>query len=308
MMSRRAGGQVILSKTSSKQSVQISNDVQPPFLSTTVSRSLPIGLSMQLNIKKLHNWFSLWHQWQKRILVCRVIENCPSTHLKSLATALEPVLHLDFASSLTPLMAALHHEGSQTFRIQRNRTKQQYCTANSSDTILPPSISVNQVVKTESTSKIALESRKVLLPNLPPIHDSNSIKSVKTMDSKPSSQIFLPTLPLIHTKHKPSPASSDMKHSLRLEPHPLPQLPIERKFYSVPDIRSTSDLLQRTIPRAKATKRHKTLSFQQEHLRLYKHQRKQLELYKGHLDLISKVYIIITVPFYISTILVDDRM
>lgn len=307
-MSRRAGGQVILSKTSSKQSVQIANDVQPPLFSTTASRSLPIGLSMQLNIKKLHTWFSLWHQWQKRILVCRVIEHCPITHLKSLATALEPVLHLDFASSLTPLMAALHHEGSQTFRIQRNRAKQQCFVANSSDTILPPSISVNQVVTTESTSNIILESRKVVLPNLPPINESNSMKGVKTMNSKPSSQVFLPTLPLTHTKHKPSPASSDMKHSLHLEPHPLPQLPIERKFYSVPDIRSTSDLLQRTKPRAKVTRRHKTLSFQQEHLKRYKHQRKQLELYKSQLDLISKVYIIITVPFYISIIPVDDRI
>ena len=77
------------------------------------------SLQMQQNLKMLKCWFLLWRQWQKRIAVCRLLQQCSTSQLECLATALEPVLHLDFANSLSPLGAALHQEGSQTFYVQR---------------------------------------------------------------------------------------------------------------------------------------------------------------------------------------------
>ncbi len=73
--------------------------------------------------KKLLAWFLTWHSWQKRILICHIMGFCSKDQLELLATSLEPILHMDFSSSLLPPLQALHLDGVATFQIQRTITK-----------------------------------------------------------------------------------------------------------------------------------------------------------------------------------------
>ena len=75
------------------------------------------------NVKRLSIWFKTWHAWQQRILVCHMMKHCSKQHLEFLATSLEPILHLDFSSSLVPHMKSLHWDGVAMFQIHRCATK-----------------------------------------------------------------------------------------------------------------------------------------------------------------------------------------
>ena len=178
------------------------------------------SLQMQQNLKMLKCWFLLWRQWQKRIAVCRLLQQCSPSQLECLATALEPVLHLDFANSLSPLGAALHQEGSQTFYVQRAFRQPLQPTETEWLTVKPGSIS------TPNPTTISLENEEG-----------------KTLDT---TTMFVPGVPIIHSHHKMSISSEAKSSQQRQLERTTEAPPIQRKLDSVPDIRSTTAVLQRS--------------------------------------------------------------
>ena len=216
--------------------------------SGNMDHQAPMGIVLKQNIKDLHLWFCIWHKWQKRIAICRIIEHCPTPHMKSLATSLEPILHLDFSSSLAPLMAALHQETTNTFRIQR-KSNPKHCDDTLNDSYLFPT-TVSKVLQ-------------------------NAQRSMK----KP---VFLPSMPKVHLRHKPSPASSDGGDSnteLR-----LPPLSQQRKNLIESDLSSTQALHFHQKTKLRHNRKPPT----------YRHKKNkpETELFKYQLESISKVYLL----------------
>lgn len=60
-----------------------------------------VELVLRQHLKKLVSWFLVWRSWQKRIFLCNLVENCSIGQLKLLATALEPIFHIDFTTVFT---------------------------------------------------------------------------------------------------------------------------------------------------------------------------------------------------------------
>lgn len=269
---------------------------KPGGLEADASAVFSLSLGMQLNLKQLKLWFSTWHEWQKRVAVCRIIENCTKANLESLATSLEPVLHLDFSTSLSPLMAAVHLEGSRTFRIQR-----------AADYTLPSTIAPavplpkkEDPLFSESFTKHNLQSTPSFLQSMESNVQMKKSSGYFSISSKPE-QVFLPEIPSTHSKHKLSPASSDFNQSTISQRSSSIELShLHRPYNSVPDIRSTVDLLKmakrhNSTRGTKATRRRhqqsKSMSFTHMESKRMVLQRKhrQLELYKSQLNFLSQV-------------------
>ena len=70
-----------------------------------------VQLVLRQHLKKLINWFDAWRSWQKKIFLCNLVENCTIAQLRLLATALEPVLHVDF-TTVFPLYAEVNKSSS----------------------------------------------------------------------------------------------------------------------------------------------------------------------------------------------------
>ena len=251
-----------------------------------------LSLGMQLNLKQLKLWFSMWHGWQKRIVICRIIENCPKANLELLATSLEPILHLDFSTTLSPLMAALHHEGSRTFRVQR-----------ATNFTVQHAIPIQSTFVTKSEPWMKNDSNKELpqisesISHLETIPNSESINPMLGISSK-LDPLFLPAIKDTHSKHKVSPASSDLARSTDITDRSstIESSPLHRSYNSVPNIRSSVDLLNMTkkyntrkrVRRQSMNRRSLTTSVTDK--RLLKHKKiHQLELYKTQLGYISQV-------------------
>ncbi|XP_019864265.1 PREDICTED: uncharacterized protein LOC100633923 [Amphimedon queenslandica] len=255
--------------------------------------SLRMSLEVKQYIKKISNWYKGWHRWQRRIVICRMVEHCSTPHLQILSTSLEPVLHLDFANSLNPLMAALHQEGSHLFKIQRAAVIRDSADVKKQRP-KPP-------IQEKTKEMIMGSSRKMALSRLTPKKEKPAPPHVKAGEAmfnkemnstgarkvkeKQQTQVFFPALPLSHTKHKPSPASSDKGHHFTSLP------PIERKFNSVPNITVVNSRHGGKIkparhhPRAITLQHTKDLSSQQEH---WIYQKKRLEAFKLQLNMISE--------------------
>ena len=230
------------------------------------------SLKLQQNLKKLRGWFSLWRQWQKRVAVCRLLEQCPLAQLEFLATSLEPLLHLDFANSLKPLSAALHQEGAQSFYVQRafRRSPLKECEKEQ----------VLERGRDENHISITAEHRA----------PSRLIEEEETMEMAQEETVFHPALPVHHPRHNVSlPSTSEYWQHLsppETDPRPFPSL--HRKLNSVPDIRSTTNLLHRARGEVGSGGRHrKTKSFGQ--LRKSKDKQQCAEEYKKQLTSIATV-------------------
>lgn len=182
-------------------------------------------LIVRHNVKRLSIWFKTWHSWQQRILVCHLMKHCSKQHMEFLATALEPILHLDFSSSLVPHMQSLHLDGVARFQIHRSVLQ---------STINP---SVMQV-----------EDSLAYLDSIPTTLLTNSKESseVTTQDSRilPVSarskrESLLPALPLTHIQHATAVTTTFQQ--------PVPKNSVStcrQHFSSVPNFKLTSDLLK----------------------------------------------------------------
>ncbi|XP_071507403.1 uncharacterized protein [Diadema antillarum] len=62
-------------------------------------------------LRTICDWFETWMPWQRRIVLCGTTDRCSTAQLEYLATALEPVFHRDFQTSLRgsyPPLTAKH--------------------------------------------------------------------------------------------------------------------------------------------------------------------------------------------------------
>lgn len=177
------------------------------------------------NVKRLSIWFKTWHAWQQRVLVCHLMKHCSKQHLEFLATALEPILHLDFSSSLIPHMQSLHLDGVATFQIHR--------------TVLQSTI---------SPSVLEVEDSLAYLDSIPTTLLTNSKDSseVTTQDrrlpplsARSKRESLLPALPLTHIQHVAAVTTTSKQPGLKNTVSMCRQ-----RFSSVPNFKSTSDLLK----------------------------------------------------------------
>ena len=163
-------------------------------------------------IKQVCTWFPTWLPWQRRVFVCRLMEHCSREQLELLATSLEPILHLDFSTSLGPHLQALHLDRAATFHVQRTLVQN----------VLNPLPSM--------TSWACLES----LPLSSSDGDSlvKQAPSTRLKNIKKEQEVILPTLPLTHPQHQSSKSIEDIVALRR------------QRFSSIPDFRSTANLLK----------------------------------------------------------------
>ncbi len=162
-------------------------------------------------IKQVTNWFPTWLPGQKRVFVCQLMENCSREQLELLATSLEPILHLDFSTSLGPHLQALHLDRAATFHVQRTLVQN----------VLNPLQSLHSWACLES---LPLTSS-----------DGNSWKPKRyTPRSIPKKEpgVILPAVPLTHPHHRVSRSIEDIV-TLR-----------KQRYGSIPDFASTANLLR----------------------------------------------------------------
>lgn len=187
------------------------------------------GLTVRQNVKRLCLWFRTWRRWQQRVCVCRVMEHCSGQHLELLATSLEPVLHLDFSSTLLPHMASLHLDSVTTFQVQRGVAVRMVQAEGMAEESLPLLDSLPTTLLTDTASA---DSERIQ-PDASQVPKDNS-----SPPPKPEKMQILPSIPLTHPQHATAHLFS---HRSSLEG----TVAIRRKrFSSVPDFKSTTDLLR----------------------------------------------------------------
>ncbi|CAH1261910.1 FBXW7 [Branchiostoma lanceolatum] len=74
-------------------------------------------------VQKITDWYETWQPWQRKLLLCGITARCSTNQLELLATAMEPVFHRDFMTTLRgryPSLSYSKHrkarEGSQHVR------------------------------------------------------------------------------------------------------------------------------------------------------------------------------------------------
>ena len=188
------------------------------------SKSAVEELVARESSKKIALWFRSWRNWQQRIFVCRAMGYCSGRQLHVLATILEPVLHIDFSSSLVPHLASLHVDGAATFQVQRGMLQRvlspESVEPGPSAAYLP---SLPTTLRSSETTS-SCEGKGVVIEG--PIQG----KTVRKEESALS-----PALPLVHAQHVPLSPESSLEDVLVLR---------HTRFSSVPDFRSTTDLLR----------------------------------------------------------------
>ena len=211
----------------------------------------PEDILVRLHLKKLSSWFHTWHVWQRRLLVCSVMNCCTKQQLMVLATSLEPILHLDFSSSLLPPLQALHLSGVALFHIQRAITEKlaepEELAKVSSGAYLDSLPSTFFSDTTTHLCKLVKEASSV-----GSLHYNESTcnfllkRPLMEPDHRPPSRVdkkepILPALPLTHPAHLPATATG-----LRREMSFTHLLGVRKQcFGSVPDFHSTTELLRK---------------------------------------------------------------
>ena len=283
-------------------------------LSPSALQASSHDLVTKYNIKRITSWFKCWRTWQRRVFTCRVMEHCSKQHLEFLATALEPVLHFDFASSFSAPLQSLHLDSVATFQVQRavlqsvvsprvleasNSLSQFTSTISTTDSNVSTkrsSMGLKQASSnrlTQSKGKLSDKSGSSLK-----IPSTNDMKIILTTASSCSSNKargqILPSLPLVHVQHARSlshdrPSAASMEDLVTLQ---------RQHFSSVPDFKSTTDLLrnmrQSDVLRTKAKRqrRHKksnTVGTYHVMTRSSGEERRQAELFKEQLSVASNV-------------------
>ncbi len=192
------------------------------------------------NIKKLSSWFHTWHSWQKRLLVCTVMNCCSKQQLAVLATSLEPILHMDFSSSLLPPLQSLHLDSVATFHVQRAITKK-IIQPETVVAAVDSQAHLNSLPSTFNSSNIATSlssSDASLMADSPGLSSSEKQPKMEPARSE-KRESLLPVIPLTHPDHLPTPGL-DRETSF----HQLLDYRRQR-FSSVPDFRSTANLLKK---------------------------------------------------------------
>lgn len=264
------------------------------------------------NIKKLSAWFHTWHTWQKRILICSIMNCSTKQQLMVLATSLEPILHMDFSSSLVPPLQALHLDGVVLFHIQRSVTERviqpeivhkvdsQAYLKSLPSTFLSKGAAFFSKSSSKNTTESSLSPREEN-STYPSSHAMPLMEPVQTppKDKKKKRAIILPALPLTHLEHSPSPGL-DREASF----HQLLDLRRQR-FSSVPDFHSSADLLRKRGKRLSEGRQAQRLLVKSKLMEspFTRPWQQKAEQFKEHLAQVTKVrhtyvrlYMIIIIP------------
>ena len=273
-------------------------------------------LVTKYNIKRITCWFKSWRTWQRRIFTCRVMENCSKQHLEILATSLEPVLHFDFASSFSAPLQSLHLDSVATFQVQRavlqtvvsprvleasNSLSQFASTLSTTDSNTSTKKNQGRELKQASSNKLINGSNGKLSDKSASslkMSSSNDVKIILTTASNSSNNVrdqILPSLPLVHVRHARA-LSYERASATSMED----LVTLQRKhFSSVPDFKSTTDLLRNMRQndnafRTKARRRHhhkksNTVGTYHVLARTSGEERRQAELFKEQLAVASNV-------------------
>lgn len=257
------------------------------------------------NMKRLTSWFKSWRTWQKRVFTCRVIEQCSKQHLELLATSLEPVLHFDFSSSFSVPLQSLHLDSVATFQVHRTVMQSiinpQVLEASNSLSQVTTSISSSTSLKRDDIElkKASSYKQRHLKHKISDNSVSSSLTGLSSKDNKievsESSQklreTIVPSLPLIHVEH--ARALSTERPSASMED----LVTLQRKhFSSVPDFKSTTDLLrnirQSDVFKNRTRRRHNrssTVGTCHAFIKTSGEERRQAELFKEQLAIASNV-------------------
>lgn len=250
----------IMKNVGNERSTECFPKLVPPTVQELVTRQ---------SMKKVSMWFKTWRTWQQRVFVCRIMEHCSRRQLHILATALEPVLHIGFSSSLVPHLASLHVDGAATFQVQRGM--------------------LQQVV---SSGLMESEASVAYLPSLPTTlltsesASYNEAASVTCMKRK-EERVMLPSiLPLTHAKHALISPESSIEDVQALR---------HTRFSSVPDFQSTTNLLRcvkhKELLRPRHHKRSQSLGsyLDNKSNKGFSWRKHQAEQFKTHLEAASQV-------------------
>ena len=245
---------LILSRSLHKNMSKCKSTKLPTFKQESPKPSSNHYLTLH-RIKQITGWLPKWLPGQKRVFVCQLMENCSREQLELLATSLEPILHLDFSTSLGPHLQALHLDRAATFHVQRTLIQN----------VLNPLRSLHSWACLES---LPLTSS-----------DGNGLTIQKSPPSRPKipQEVILPSLPLTHPRHKTSRSIEDIV-SLR-----------KQQFGSIPDFISTANLLRnvrhKELLRSPSKSRRRTKSLEAVSSDVFR----QAESFKTQLIGISKV-------------------
>ena len=244
-------------------------------------------LVVRQSLKRASLWFRTWRVWQQRVFVCRVMEHCSRRQLHILATALEPVLHIDFSSSLVPHLASLHMDGAATFQVQRGMLQRVF-----SDELLKPETSVAYLpslpttLLTSESSSSSKNCSEFTAHNKQEDSGIGSGTPGNCMKGREDRVMLPPVLPLTHVQHAPMSPESSLEDVLALR---------HTRFSSVPDFRSTTDLLRcikrKELFKPKLHKRSQSLGsyLHTESKRHTWRQREAVEQFKAQLAAVSQV-------------------
>ena len=216
---------------------------------------------VKYDIKRLSSWFHTWKTWQKRLLICSVMNCCTKQQLMMLATSMEPLLHMDFCSTLLPPFQSLHLDGIAVFHNTRIITHR--CTE---PEIIPKIDSQAYLNSLPSTFLSKSSASSIPPPSSSHLHQKDQaspnmpfVSPKKDKKNQIKREPILPALPLTHPEHLPGP---------NREPS-FQQLIGQRRqrFSSVPDFHSTMSLLKNSrkrwnegSKRRKAHMKRKTIS------------------------------------------------
>lgn len=163
-----------------------------------------VQLILKQHLKKLISWFHAWRNWQKKIFLCNLVENCTIGQLRLLATALEPVLHVDF-TTVFPLYGEAN-ESSSSLTVQHSLvhklTQQNLKEFYDTHPIIFDNISSTTDNATTSGGSVCF-SKGARTP-------TDLTTTVQTFSMSDGQETLLPLpLPHFHKKHKLSLGSSD---------------------------------------------------------------------------------------------------
>ena len=160
-----------------------------------------VQLALRQCVKQLSNWFSLWRNWQKRIFLCNLVENCSVGQLKLLVTALEPILHVDFTTTF-PMSAT---QSDSSLKIQQSLVRKLTLLSLKEFYDTHPMM----IDSTSSTDNITMSSLGLAKDSKSPVDTKISAAKTKTLSVGDGQETFLPIpLPQLHRRHRVSLGSS----------------------------------------------------------------------------------------------------
>jgi len=221
--------------------------VLPPLAATTASKGHRnneiFHYVIKHYVKTLKAWFDMWQPWQRRVFICEVMSHCTKQLLQQLSTSMEPVLHMDFSTSLLPPLQALHLQGTAKFQVLRCITKRvakpEIVTDVSSQDYLSSLPSTFGTGPSRGASKHPQKNvigvKQSLKPHVP------KHKKIRRAQTFGNIEPITPSLPLVHPRHISSKSISNEASTTRN----VTTSDFHRTFDSVPQFKVLSGQMRK---------------------------------------------------------------